>query len=98
MKRVTDFAQHALAGGAQDLSMQHFAVLAREETRKLRQPGRRFCRQDPDERLSLRAAAQSSQRIEHRTVGFLASISFDALPTGDVNGPLTHRDLALEIV
>ena len=78
--------------------MQHFAVFTREETRKLRQPGRGFCRQDPDERLSLRATAQSPQRIEHRTVGFLASIPFDALTMGDVNGPLTHRDMALEFL
>ena len=44
------------------------------------------------------APAQLSQRIEHRSVGFLASIPFDALTMGDVNGPLTHRDLALEFL
>src|SRR6202522_4833549 len=78
--------------------MQHFAVLAREQRRQLREPSGGFRGEDPDERLGLRAAAKLSQRIEHRTVGFLASIPFDALPMHDADGPLANRDPALEFL
>src|ERR1700722_2093503 len=64
----------------------------------MRQPGRGLRGQDLNDWPGLRAATQSSQRIEHRTVGFLASISFDALTVRDVNGSLAKRDLALEFL
>jgi hypothetical protein len=51
-----------------------------------------------NDRIGLRAAAQSSERLEHRTVGFLASNPFDALTVRDVNRPLARRDLALEFL
>src|SRR6202041_2435766 len=53
-------------------------------------------RQDPNDGIGPRAAAQTSQRIEHRTVGFLASIPFDALTVRHVSGPLAKGDLTLE--
>src|SRR5580698_5205298 len=71
-------------------------MLAREKRRLLREPRWSFCCEDLNDRAALRAAAQLSQRIEHRTVGFLASIPFDALPTHDTDGPLAHRNLTLE--
>jgi hypothetical protein len=64
----------------------------------LRKPGRGICRQDPNDRIGLRAATQSSERLKHRTVGFLAPNPFDALTVRDVNRPLACRDLALEFL
>src|SRR6202021_1087498 len=90
------FAQHALTGRPQDFTLQHVAVLAREQCRQLRQPRWGVCREDTNDRLGLRTAAQSSQRIEYRTVGFLASIPLYALSVRDANGEIANRDLARE--
>src|ERR1700733_13031374 len=65
---------------------------------KLCQPGRGFCEEDLNDRAGLRTAAQAPQRMEHRTVGFLASIPFDALTVRHVNGPLAKGDLTLEFL
>src|SRR6202041_3916765 len=78
-------------------SLRRRNLRAGERGRELREPRRGFCCEDLNDRPGLRAAAQLSQRIEHRTVGFLASIPFDALPMHDTDGPLASRDLALQL-
>jgi hypothetical protein len=62
------------------------------------QPGRGFLGQDLNDALGLGAAAQVSERIEHRTIGFLDPIPFDALTVRDASGVLSERDLALEFL
>src|SRR6202011_143430 len=76
----------------------HLAVLAREKPWKLRKPRGSFCREDLNDRLGLRTAGQSSQCIEHWTVGFLGSVAFCALSVRDVNALLGNCDLPAEFL
>ncbi len=98
LQRVPDLAQHALPSGAQDLTLQHLAMFAFHQGRKLNQPRRGLRGQGPDHRLAFGTPAQLTQCIQHRVVSFLASVALHALAAHYTNARHVSRCLALEFV
>src|SRR5262245_22357032 len=79
-------------------------TVGRQQRGKLDEPGRGLCRQNLDDGVSAGSAAQPGDGLQHRVVGFLASIALNTLTLRDANvsrlgaGParegVHHRGLA----
>ena len=80
---LADLTQHPLARRAENLLLESFAKLRRQQRGELHEPRRRMRREDFDNTPAIGALAQRADGLEDRIEGLLAAKSFDALPARD---------------
>ena len=97
-QHVADLAQHSIARGAQDLTLQSLATVGRQPGGKLDEPGGGLCRQDLDDGVSIVSTAEPGERFQHRVIGFFASVALDTLTQRDSDIRRLGRGLTHERV
>src|SRR5437867_5740724 len=81
--RLRHLAQHPLARGPQELSLQSVPVRAVEEPRHLREPGGRVLAQEGDQPVAPALAAEAAEGIQHGQMGLRRPVRLDTLAVRD---------------
>ena len=82
-KGFADFAQHALARGAENLLLQSFTFGGREECGELDDPGGGLAREELDDGCAVGTPGELAERFEDRVVGLFTAEAFQALAASD---------------